>query len=338
MLILQKISQNKTLAATINQIHYVVIIGEGLVGGALRDYLINTFNYKFFYNVKTPWTDKTLIEAHFNELKTFIFEKIFNSQKTELAAPSFLQLSFVWSAGKAGFAASFTDIDGEEKDFQSFLNLLTQINQERPAFVKMDLHFTSSAGGLFEGQSSVQEDSQPHPLRPYGILKLRQEQKITEWSQNKSYFHGVIYRLSTVYGRIRRGQRMGLISIMLQNGLHKKITPITGDLYTLRDYVHSMDIARMITSGMISSHKSHKSPSKNLQVLFGLSQKPTSIFEIKAIIEFHLKHKIYIQFNYTPGNAKDITFGKIQPPFEVQARDIRSGIKDVLTDWYGAHT
>lgn len=349
--------------------HAVVIIGEGLVGSSLRDYLLGALNFNKAANFKIPWGQESF-QSKLQEIKSHLRVQYFKygkdliqsgtekkgkdirsnfingsdgvddgSEDSTIYETTFdhIQISFVWCAGRAGFSASVNDIEKEEKDFLLFLEMLSQFYDELPEFVKIDLHFMSSAGGLFEGQSAVSEHSIPRPLRPYGQLKWKQELKIKEFMSLRPDCACTIYRPSSIYGRITQGQRIGLITNMLQNGIMKKVTPITGDLFTLRDYIHSIDVAKIISTGLLNLQMKNRHEENRCRVVFCLSQKPTTIYEIKSIIEFYLKHKIYIQLYFQPGNSRDITFSKMESPFGVQGRDIRSGIKDILIHWYGVN-
>ncbi len=343
MLLLERESSSNSQLPQQGNVHAVLIFGEGLVGSALRDELMINLNYKLIQRFKLSWNDLSLI-TQLDSIRDYIKARYLENSTRKT------QFSFIWSAGKVGFGASNEEASKEQNDFKNILNTATQIYElktknkeacdQENSRIQFDFHYVSSAGGLFEGQSLVHSRSLPKPLRVYGELKLAQEKEIELLA--KIIPEGVfkIYRPSTIYGKVVKGQRVGLISNMLQNGIMKRVTPITGDLYTMRDYIHVKDLSKMILGGVLSSHSDVKLGSKDkiksLEYNFCLSQKPTTIFEIKSILEFYLKHRIYIKLYFQPGNSRDITFERMSSPFGVQCRDVRSGIKDVLVQWYGA--
>lgn len=314
-------------------------MGEGLIGSALSDFFSKILYYKKESNLKIKWNKS----EYSTSLK--LMEEMMDSSFSQRTHQNSLttgqnHLSIVWCAGRAGFSAEVNETELEYEYFEIFFDLINKIIQQKSFFDKIDFHFMSSAGGLFEGQTSIHEYSLPQPLRPYGQLKLKQEQLFTQFINSFStsfnnVINGNIFRLSTVYGRIQKGQRIGLISNMIQNGVLKKVTPITGDLYTLRDYIHANDVAQMITHSMFQHKQEMDSVTNKTKFYFGISQKPTSIFEIKSIIEFYLKHKVYVQLNFAPANNKDIIFSKMEAPFGFYPRDMKTGIRDVINHWYG---
>ncbi len=102
------------------------------------------------------------------------------------------ELSVVWSAGRAGFSATPAETEAELASYQAALDWAAALGERvgRPT----SFHLLSSAGGLFEGSGLVTSQSAPAPQRPYGELKLRQEQALGERS-----LLARIYRPTTVY-------------------------------------------------------------------------------------------------------------------------------------------
>src|ERR1700686_3561267 len=83
------------------------------------------------------------------------------------------RLSVLWTAGRAGFLSN----DAETAlELQSFSEVLAMAERLAGGVPPTSFHLVSSAGGLFEGQRHVTLQSPPRPRRPYGYLKLRQEE------------------------------------------------------------------------------------------------------------------------------------------------------------------
>lgn len=296
--------------------HWIAIFGEGLVGGSLRDLLIQrgaSFNFKHV----VAWGKDSFKNS---------LEPIRHTLSSKIKPDD--HISFVWSAGRAGFGATQAEVDQEYRDYLFVLGMISNL-MNRFQEARFSVHLISSAGGLFEGQTAVHQFSAPTPRRPYGKFKLQQEQALQEMSAKNGRLKSSIYRLSTVYGPIHTSLRMGLIANLIQNGYLRLVTSISGDLTTLRDYVHAADVAKVLVAG-IQSHCA----GAVIPVTFVLGNKPTSIYEIKSIIEFYLRHKVYIKMQYAPENSMNITFQDMALPFGIQAMDIRCGIKDVLTQWH----
>ena len=136
-------------------------------------------------------------------------------QKKSSAEKANTHLTIIWSAGRAGFAASEADAQQEIDSFQKVIALSELLVNEHPSTTS-SFHMLSSAGGLFEGQTNVGRTSTPRPLRPYGVIKLEQELLLNKWVTPATKF---CYRPSSVYGLPHQGQRMGLIPTLLQNGI-----------------------------------------------------------------------------------------------------------------------
>lgn len=347
MIILKNEEINIDKFSRISTSHFVTIFGEGLIGSSIRDELQFKFGFTLLKKYKLNWGSlryKSQIEEVFN----------FIQNEYNISSIKNIHMSFIWSAGKIGFGATETEVEKEEADFNFFIeslgqfieiNFIGSINSHNEKLMKkLDFHFLSSAGGLFEGQSQVSYKSEPNPLRPYGFLKLKQENRIEVLAKKLVKADFNIYRPSTIYGRIEQGHRLGLIATMIKNGILKQVTPITGDFYTLRDYLHVGDLTQMILNRVINQKNDplhnqsalrSESKLKSANIFFCISQKPTTIYEIRSILEFYLKHRLYVKYIFRPDNSKDITFERMDLDLGVTCRDVRSGIKDVLIQWYG---
>ncbi|MGH9441774.1 MAG: NAD-dependent epimerase/dehydratase family protein [Thermoanaerobaculia bacterium] len=208
-------------------------------------------------------------------------------------------LAIVWSAGRAGFEATPAEAEAELKSFAEVLALGRRV---RDRFPRAPVHFLlfSSAGGLFEGQVQITGDSRPAPRRPYGDVKLAEEEML------KSGAPGVrktILRLSSVYGRIRRGHRSGLISTLLFNGMQRRVSRIVGSMSTLRDFIWAEDVAGFAARRILSVRPQAEISEETLA-----SGRPTSILEARKLVEDVLRHAIFVSHSTDPSNRADITF------------------------------
>lgn len=207
-------------------------------------------------------------------------------------------LRVLWSAGRAGFAATDEEAAVELQSFRSVLEMTERLALRFPQG-DAAFHLVSSAGGLFEGQRHVGPSSRPSPRRPYGRLKLRQEQLL---QASDAPFARRIYRVTAVYGYLRPRQRLGLISTLLLNGVRRRVTRITGRMSTLRDFVFVADVAAHIARALVDE----RGPGERVALL--AHAKPSSLFEVQGLIEGILGRKIYVSYSLDLDNSEDITF------------------------------
>lgn len=262
----------------------VILIGRGLVGLAIEKELINK-GFKASTAYKSDWQD---INRQTEFLKQAIDECI--TKKTN-------RIDFVWSAGKTGFSADKENTDREFKFFKILTELIVYEVVEKNN-LDLKIHFMSSAGGLFEGERNINIRTKRTPKRPYGWLKYNQENFLLNLNEKVTI---CIYRLSSLYGYIKKGQRVGLISALILNLVRQKTTHIYGKYGTLRDYLFVGDAATFIANEI------KKVESESLNVFTLVSGKPTTIFEIQKNIEKATMRRCYISF-VDISNDSDITF------------------------------
>jgi len=208
------------------------------------------------------------------------------------------RVTVVWSAGRAGFSSPEAETNQELFQFRRVLAL----SERLAARIRVEPQFIliSSAGGLFEGQRCVRPDSAPAPRRPYGMLKW-EEERIVE-SASPALAKSIV-RLSSVYGLIRPGQRSGLISSLIANGIRRRVSPIIGSMDTLRDFVWAADVGRFLA---IKSLDRPLSSSLSREIL--ASARPTSILEVRKIVEDLIGYPVFVSFDPRPENRENITF------------------------------
>jgi nucleoside-diphosphate-sugar epimerase len=288
----------------------VILLGAGLVGGALVDTLISKGMVPRIKN-SLNWYDQGQFRRQLNQILT------------NLAMPKIIRIDWIWAAGKVGFGADQARIDQEINNFNIFLNIVEKSRTIARDINTVFFHLISSAGGLFEGQQCIDLFSEPSPRRPYGDLKLQQEKLATDNFGNCGLN---IYRLSSVYGFIRSGRRTGLISVLVRNSLRQQTTLFNGRFDTLRDYVWANDIAEFITDRILSD------PCAKSSTSILASGKPTSIFEICKIVQHATKKQAYIYCMADTSNAENITFMPSVLPFGWKASSLSINIHNIVGD------
>lgn len=296
-----------------------LVFGIGLIGmeivGALTKAGYSPFVHEF------NWTDRRRQELDASsilmKLRSIIHEK---PPVTECEKEP--NINIVWAAGKCGFSSSREELEEEKKSFQIILDLYAHI-LESGLCRSLKFHLVSSAGGLFESQKLINESSHPSPCRPYGDQKLQLEQLLLGAVDKNSCF---VYRPSSVYGFINGG-RFGFIATLLKNGLLNKEVNMLGSMNTLRDYVFSRDIGEHIAKRI----GSNGTPGS---IEFLASGKPTSILQLKLIVEQVINKKIYICCSSSNANHEDITFDANSLPADWQPTEINLGIRKIYLDFF----
>ncbi len=297
----------------------VVLFGLGVVGGSIREHLLLN-GFRPLYAPLMHWGNK---ESFQDDLR-LLDDRLTDLAHHESAAT---KLRIVWAAGKAGFSASEDDTVGEWINYEQTLSMFT--TQWVPRFPQGASFFlVSSAGGLFEGQRNVGDRSQPSPMRPYGFLKLRQEKLLQD---APPAFQRYIYRLSSVYGYIEPSKRMGLVPTLLLNGIRYGVSRVLGNISTLRDYISSDDVGKFICGEVLSAD-----PVASGRPVFLAAGKPTSISEVKVLIERMIGRKLYISYDYNQTNFLDITFSSGALPERWQSVDLGVGINRVYARYLTA--
>ncbi len=297
--------------------HLIMLFGVGLIGSAVVSNLSRCSDIKLFPH-RWNWSGDN--NQNISQLNKFIHEIG--------KASTISRLSTIWCAGQAGFGAS--DITQEIENFKQVLKWNKLLHSHHPN-AQFSFHLSSSTGGLFENQQSINSNSIPRPMRPYGELKLAQEKLLLDssWLQEKH-----IYRPTSVYGYPGPGQRMGLIPTLISNGIRNKVSTIYGHLHTLRDYVYTEDIGRIISKQVLAPLISEKTG-----VYFLGTARPASIFEIRQLIERRIQRKIYLQFRPDlSANTGSITLNPRALPTDWQALPLISGIAKVHRQLLGAQT
>ena len=288
------------------------VFGVGLVGSALVRRL----------KAAGPWESEALpFDWHDDAARRAQLERIEAKVRAFGNASSEVAVTLVWSAGQAGFQARREELSGELALFRAVLALGERCAEAFSPGRMRVVHF-SSAGGLFEGQRSVDARSTPNPRRPYGELKAHQEDLL-----RRSGLPATIVRLSTVYGPLRAGQRLGLVSTLVANGVRREVSSIFGSMDTLRDFVWVDDVAAFVSRRLSSADGGN-----GASVVFLASGRPFSIFEIQKIVEDLLGHKLYVSHAPRATNSDDITFARSALPADWISSDLRTNLATVCRE------
>ena len=262
--------------------HYVLIIGLGVVGWAAFEALENRF--QTIAGDKLDWSS---LEHCKMLMSDFVAQHIPDDVD---------QIDIIWSAGKTGFSASIDEANRDLEFFKSFVDHMSKTIKKHAASAKLRFVLISSAGGLFEGQTGITKTAEPLPQRPYGHLKLAQENHV---KSHKDFDQFALLRLSSVYSISNLRSRMGLISTLVLKSIRQEFMSIYGAEMTLRDYVLDADIGRYIADML-------EDPLPG--TVFVIDGKPYSIAEIKNMLETVSGKKIYLSYTLTKSNAANMSF------------------------------
>jgi nucleoside-diphosphate-sugar epimerase len=287
------------------------MFGIGLIGTAIRDSLFD-LEFESVAIIDFDWQDAEKRTSAFASIASVCVEHTQHGG----------YLSFVWSAGRAGFHTSEEDALAESASFVDTIDFVLKLRETIDS-VKVKIHFISSAGGLFEGQRVVTENSIPDPVRPYGKLKLAQEQLL-----EKAFgpYEFAIYRPSSVYGPMLPKTQQGLINNLIINSRIGRVTVLDAHIMALRDYVYAGDIGTFIAKQI----KSGGGIEDTGPIHFLVSSRCTSIFEVVHKIERILKIIIRLRYDESYGNASNITFSDGVLPTDWSPAALDVGVRQFL--------
>ncbi|MBC7815892.1 MAG: NAD-dependent epimerase/dehydratase family protein [Planctomycetaceae bacterium] len=290
--------------------HVIALFGVGTVGGAVTNSLISS-GWRVAEDIAISWENesgrrKSLVDcgSALVSLRRMHGDGI---------------CSFVWSAGRAGFSSGMDQVEQELDAFRDVLNLFCDVIPK--LYSRSQWHHVSSAGGLFEGQRLVVASSRPNPQRPYGELKLRQEEALQVLSEAER----VVYRLSSIFGSVRRGQRCGLIPTMAKNGVLGRLTRIVGRPGTLRDFAWTEDVANFIARAITQVRCGQTN------IFLMASGRPVSISEVQRQVEKSLRRRLYVNYSEQQ-NGSDITFSERAIPEDFRRTNLDDCIHRVCRE------
>lgn len=214
--------------------------------------------------VSVPWGDD---QASIRALRRGLAAFLRSARETD-TAPQTRRWSIVWAAGAGVVASSPSELEGERSVFTAFLegvadactaphpgasggHMGEECASDDGAFV-----LVSSAGGVYAGSSDppFTEATAPHPVSPYGRVKLAMEENATR-ACAQAGLPLLIARLANVYGPGQRlGKPQGLISQIALSHLSGHPLPVTVGQDTIRDYVYAADVAAVLLAGRARLH------------------------------------------------------------------------------------
>ncbi|NOJ10010.1 NAD-dependent epimerase/dehydratase family protein [Vibrio splendidus] len=258
----------------------VIIIGLGLIGLSVVNEFIRN-GYRVYGAHRIDWKGPT--NQIITDVLTFIDEVL----------PE--DVSLIWSAGKCGFNSGDSETKVEDSFFSKVMGSIDEYLEDKEQV--LSFYLVSSIGGLFEGQVSINDQMTPRPQRAYGRLKLSQERTLLESSDRVRPF---IFRLSSVYGSVNSNNRMGLIQVLIKNGIENKITKIYGNADTLRDYTSVDDVSNFICRVVTTSYNN----GRNIYHL--ANGKASSIAEIKNLVEKKIRKRLLFSYEKNVTNNLNI--------------------------------
>jgi len=294
---------------------YAVVFGVGLIGTYLIQNLFK-HHYRITRSFSFSWQDPFLRKKEKADILHCLQHFLKNLPDSAVqATDSPCRIDFVWCAGKGGFAMEQIETQSEMDAFSEVLEMALTVSRENPSCL-VRFHMISSAGGLYEGQRNVDDNSPPTPKRPYAFLKLAQEKALGDCGDMARF----IYRVTSIYGFAGLNRRLGLIPTLLWNGSRNRVSTIFGAPETLRDYVWAGDLGAFM-AGMIASEE-HKSARFVLA-----SGKPSALFEVLNRVEKVLNKRLFCHYVKTNKNAEHNTFSMRIRPMGWNTMDFGTGIR-----------
>lgn len=291
----------------------ILLFGIGLVGGAILHRLCHRARLCPL-GLALDWGNSASQDAVIHRLGEIV-----------RSAPG-SRVEVVWSAGRCGFGSGPSDTEQELAVYKRFIAALSDLAEAEGC--QMAGTLISSAGGLYEGQRLVDARSLALPKRPYGRLKLGQEDFLQE---QRGFSRLTIVRPSAVYGSIRPGLRLGLISTLVRNVLESRETVISGHPGTLRDFISADDLGRFLAERLLGRDEQTES-----EVLVLASGKPSSILEITRLVERLTCKRAYVRYASDLSNWEDMSFAQSVLPAGWRSTELRQGIRGVVEDWYSS--
>lgn len=271
------ILSNSPASPDCSQLHQVLLFGSGLVGSTILDHL-SGMGWKSEQRVAIDWIDQQQRSSQLQKIRELVPHSTDGNSRIDI----------IWAAGNALFHGEKEIFDVEWEAFSDILTLtrnLAEVNK----LCDLSFHLLSSAGGLFDGKTSVQSITTPDPRKPYGMSKLRQEGATLALPKS---VRSIIYRPSSIYGFVPNG-RSGLISSLVLDALNGKTTNILSHPNTIRDFVFVDDVAQFVSDCVTDFSK----PSQTHLLVSG---QPTSLSETIALVRAALNVPMNVEFNPKP--------------------------------------
>jgi len=286
----------------------IALFGAGLIGSAVVRAIMQE-GMPSAITLPFSWKDPDRREDDLTSMRETMLRTM---------AGSVRHVEVVWTAGPAGFGAGWAEVEEELAAFERVVRICLLLRDTFPT-ARHRFHMMSSAGGIFEGQRFVGKQALPTPCRPYGHLKLEQEQRAKRLPASIVPF---IYRASSVYGLGLFGGRAGLIVTLIKSAKQYSPSHIVGRLDTIRDYVLVNDIGKFVAQCM---NKAAKQPERFLLA----SGRATAVSEVLGIVSKVIGRPLYLKIDAAPSNASHFSYRKSALPDDWFPTDLETGIKQV---------
>jgi UDP-glucose 4-epimerase len=151
-----------------------------------------------------------------------------------------------WCAGAGVVGSSQADLDNEIAVLEDFLARWEPAEAPWRGFF-----LASSAGGVYAGSRGAPftEHTDPAPISPYGLAKLRSEEIVTAFAV-RTGIALLVGRISNLYGPGQDiGKAQGLITQLCRAQLTRQPLSVYVSLDTMRDYLFVDDAAAMVVAG-----------------------------------------------------------------------------------------
>jgi UDP-glucose 4-epimerase len=153
-----------------------------------------------------------------------------------------------WCAGAAVVGSSADELDAEVAVLEDFLSRWAPAADP----TRHGFFLASSAGGVYAGSTGppFTEHTEPSPISPYGLAKLRSEEIATAFAVRTGTAL-LVGRLSNLYGPGQDiGKPQGLVTQLCRAQLDRQPLSVYVSLDTRRDYLFVDDAAAMAVAGL----------------------------------------------------------------------------------------
>ena len=299
--------------------HAWVIGAGGLLGSAIADHVRS--DATVFTGSAVPWSDPDAAsDVLLEDLLRFA---------SEVDGDDWAVL---WAAGSSVVSSSTQDTQPELRILGA---LVDGIVRHRPSG-RGAVFITSSAGGVYAGSSPAPftSESAPHPISPYGELKLAQEGRAR--SALAGHVPLVIGRFANLYGpRHNMSKGQGLIPQLCLASVRRAPLNLYVSMDTVRDYIYVDDAAAYAWS---SVRQALALDSYEPQVVIIASGQPTTVAEVIATVQGVTHRKVPLALGTHPSSVHQAIDLRLTPtPIDdnVEITPLSNGIKRVFDDMTG---
>lgn len=271
----------------------VLVVGEGLLGGALVERL-GRRNPNAERHVATDWTAPA---SALGADAIHLSDGLEPGSSTEI----------FWTAGTAGMQLPSFDPTDYRTTFAQRIEAVSSAMAERGASVR--LHLASSAGALGSLQPSRRGVM---PASPYAERKAIEEDVVLHADAANR-----VYRIASAYGAPTRSRRAGVIGLLLQNALLGRETELFARPSTMRNYVHHHDVAEAMLRSLDASTE---------PTLLLASQRSHAMSEVLAEVSRVVRRAVPV-IHRPPANDHDMVFDPAETSPLLPQRSLAAGVR-----------